>query len=301
MDQHFYNGFIKRAQQYGLTAIEAERLIKVADERNDNVEPGGIIQKQAPDLTRFGAPPPITSMPVRRGYSELTYPDGRKEIFSPQHKPYDPRSANEQYQSSPKALEHALKRKQIMQPHLDKLKENRESMREGPEMYPSVDVNTLQHNLNVPTNRAAKGQFGAGYMNPANHAAYPGLAQALQHTPRDSRGYFWGGWEDQGFDKSLLNPDGTPDRSKYLPHPTADDSLLRPVYETGRGEYGGSRDDAINNERERRSEILNNREHSNYMQKLIEEENSPAYQAAEKARTQAMLDHWNKMTSGLPQ
>jgi hypothetical protein len=31
MNQHFYNGFIKRAQDYGLTAIEAERLIKIAD------------------------------------------------------------------------------------------------------------------------------------------------------------------------------------------------------------------------------------------------------------------------------
>jgi hypothetical protein len=30
MNEHFYNGFIKRAQDYGLSAIEAERLIKAA-------------------------------------------------------------------------------------------------------------------------------------------------------------------------------------------------------------------------------------------------------------------------------
>jgi hypothetical protein len=30
MDQHFYNGFIKRAQDYGLTVVEADRLVKVA-------------------------------------------------------------------------------------------------------------------------------------------------------------------------------------------------------------------------------------------------------------------------------
>jgi hypothetical protein len=31
MNQHFYNGFIKRAQQYGLTAVEADGLIKAAN------------------------------------------------------------------------------------------------------------------------------------------------------------------------------------------------------------------------------------------------------------------------------
>jgi hypothetical protein len=31
MNEHFYNGFIKRAQQYGLTAIEATNLAKTAD------------------------------------------------------------------------------------------------------------------------------------------------------------------------------------------------------------------------------------------------------------------------------
>ena len=31
MDQHFYNGFIKRAQDYGLSVVEADRLIKAAD------------------------------------------------------------------------------------------------------------------------------------------------------------------------------------------------------------------------------------------------------------------------------
>ena len=30
MNEHFYNGFIKRAQDYGLSVVEAERLIKVA-------------------------------------------------------------------------------------------------------------------------------------------------------------------------------------------------------------------------------------------------------------------------------
>jgi hypothetical protein len=30
MDQHFYNGFIKRAQDYGLSVVEAERLVKQA-------------------------------------------------------------------------------------------------------------------------------------------------------------------------------------------------------------------------------------------------------------------------------
>ena len=30
MDQHFYNGFIKRAQHYGLSAVEADRLVKIA-------------------------------------------------------------------------------------------------------------------------------------------------------------------------------------------------------------------------------------------------------------------------------
>lgn len=40
MNEHFYNGFIKRAQAYGLSAVEAERLAKVAGmpseaDRND--------------------------------------------------------------------------------------------------------------------------------------------------------------------------------------------------------------------------------------------------------------------------
>ena len=31
MNEHFYNGFIKRAQDYGLSAVEADRLVKQAD------------------------------------------------------------------------------------------------------------------------------------------------------------------------------------------------------------------------------------------------------------------------------
>jgi len=32
MNEHFYNGFIKRAQDYGLSVVEADRLVKVAND-----------------------------------------------------------------------------------------------------------------------------------------------------------------------------------------------------------------------------------------------------------------------------
>ena len=35
MNEHFYNGFIKRAQQYGLSVVEADRLIKAAGPVNE--------------------------------------------------------------------------------------------------------------------------------------------------------------------------------------------------------------------------------------------------------------------------
>jgi hypothetical protein len=38
MNEHFYNGFIKRAQDYGLTVVEAERLIKAAGPVTEKIQ-----------------------------------------------------------------------------------------------------------------------------------------------------------------------------------------------------------------------------------------------------------------------
>jgi hypothetical protein len=56
MNQHFYNGFIKRAQDYGLTVVEASNLYKVAGPRRPLPTP-----TPTPKLT---VPTPATQMPA---------------------------------------------------------------------------------------------------------------------------------------------------------------------------------------------------------------------------------------------
>jgi hypothetical protein len=56
MNEHFYNGFIKRAQEYGLSAIEADSLIKAA----------GPLPTPARASRSFGTPSPELAADMRR-------------------------------------------------------------------------------------------------------------------------------------------------------------------------------------------------------------------------------------------
>ena len=70
MNEHFYDGFIKRAQQYGLTVVEAERLIKAAGPVNegdaayagypkDRKTKRPIASKNTIDAFKKPTPPPV--------------------------------------------------------------------------------------------------------------------------------------------------------------------------------------------------------------------------------------------------
>jgi hypothetical protein len=87
MDQHFYNGFIKRAQDYGLTTIEAYNLAKVAG------EPGAFTRFMRGALGMGGERLPNKPKPVQQPSTQpldsdrlkaygLTRPPASKELVS---------------------------------------------------------------------------------------------------------------------------------------------------------------------------------------------------------------------------
>jgi hypothetical protein len=87
MNEHFYNGFIKRAQDYGLSAIEADNLAKVAG------EPGAFTRFMRGALGMGGEPLPNKPKPVQQPSTQsldserlkaygLTRPPASKELTS---------------------------------------------------------------------------------------------------------------------------------------------------------------------------------------------------------------------------
>jgi hypothetical protein len=96
MHEHFYNGFIKRAQEYGLSVVEASNLYKVAGPRRPlptpTPAPKRIVPTPAPQMPAVVKPTPapkidpkkqkgtaVSPVPYERDTSLTTPPASKEE------------------------------------------------------------------------------------------------------------------------------------------------------------------------------------------------------------------------------